>query len=117
MRARDERGLRSAKTPGTYITFNSCFFASCSLNNSSSSGNVILLRSCFLRLLRSRSPRTHEIAKVFYRGETRVVVWPAIDDLPFLRHIFAPGAQRLLDDAQRPVAQRQHLIVFVTYEL
>src|SRR5688572_1823415 len=69
-----------------------------------------------LRLLRRWSTRTHEIAKVFRRRETSVVVRPAINDLSFLGHILARSAERVLDRAERSVKQRQHLVVFVTYE-
>ena len=69
-----------------------------------------------LRLLRRWSTCAQEITQVFRRRETGVVVWPAIDNLPFLRHVLAPGAERVLDRAKRSVKQRAHLVAFVAYE-
>ena len=54
-----------ARTRGTYITFKSCFFASSSLSNSSSSGNVILLRSSFSGCFGAGRPALKKSRKCF----------------------------------------------------
>jgi hypothetical protein len=86
-----------------------------SLSIASSSGaSASILR---LRLLRRWSTRAQEITQVFRRRETGVVVWSAIDDLPFLRHVFAPGAQRVLDRAHGSIEHSAHFLPFIAYEL
>ena len=70
-----------------------------------------------LRLLRRWSAGHQEIAKVLRRRETRIVVRATLHDLPILRQVLTPGAQRVLYRAHRAIENGPHFLPFVAYEL
>ncbi len=50
------------------------------------------------------------------RSETGVVIRTTLHDLAFLRHILAPGTERVLDRAYRAIEDGTHLLPFITDE-